>query len=782
MEIKKSNIPEMNRLNNMFIDDKKIINYEMLYKSIDNLTLNPKEKKYLTFKKCNYYIEIYRKNYNFFDIKIKENENDNNEKIKEISNITLSPIKIYYKIDFMYIVNLKQFNNLPKLLNLNDPILFCSKHKEAFEYALGDLIDHLNNQNDQSCFIQVANELHIDKEIEEKTFNSIFKKANTDNIFKNSTYFELNYSDYFNFDEVQNKDETFQFYDDSFNSRQLKIINLCSPEIIIGKMKIYYGQSGMGKSITLIMAFKYNYDHTKFGTLYINCKCIYNLYNNNFKKMKAILKDEIVYLFKNEYSKYRKCLDWIDNYNKEEGSCFWEIIKGIISKFCISEDKQYIFIFDQYKNKLDLNEDIYTINTNLKKNRDKSGIIVCCSMDNKSIRELKIKNFFGEDNSKIKENNIKIKEIKKMFDISKFTIDNGGKYDKTWENIGKTIKNFIILKEFKKYKDYIGLMAYLEHQKLKIYKNLTKFFHLNNDNNVKNSDEYSLFNNLNRILSFSVYTDYTKEYLKQIKNNISFKYFDFKLEVEEKQIKYQIVFKFPLIGEVMTQIYENIIYANKSIYTIFKYIELDPGALGDLYEKYVIYFMQPDKYCHEKNLFNYFKIIKIKYVEKFVRTDNEKYNKKEYVIKELYEGDYLFKQTQFRGKVFDCAIIRINKNNEAIVFFFQISINKIVVYTITELQRFITTFIDYFSFQYKFKIKKENVYFTYIFDFQHKDDLLSKCNQNNLKCIFFVPSIQKFVDKDERELNNLDNIDNIFIKPFLFDSKDGIEMKDETKK
>ena len=46
----------------------------------------------------------------------------------------------------------------------------------------------------------------------------------------------------------------------------------------------------------------------------------------------------------------------------------------------------------------------------------------------------------------------------------------------------------------------------------------------------------------------------------------------------------------------------------------------------------------------------------------------------------------------------------------------------------------------------------------------------------------FVPSIQKFVDKDERELNNLDNIDNIFIRPVLFNSKDDIEMKDETKK
>ena len=52
----------------------------------------------------------------------------------------------------------------------------------------------------------------------------------------------------------------------------------------MGKCIIYYGQAGIGKSITLINAFKYHYDHDFFGTLYINTKCMYKYFHEEYFK------------------------------------------------------------------------------------------------------------------------------------------------------------------------------------------------------------------------------------------------------------------------------------------------------------------------------------------------------------------------------------------------------------------------------------------------------------------------------------------------------------------
>ena len=100
-----------------------------------------------------------------------------------------------------------------------------------------------------------------------------------------------NYSKYFDFDNYQDKDMTFEFYDDANHKRFLMIKNLCSETNILGSLIIYYGLPGMGKSITLIKTFKYEYNHKIFGTLYINCKYFFKSYMNDFNQMKNTLKD-----------------------------------------------------------------------------------------------------------------------------------------------------------------------------------------------------------------------------------------------------------------------------------------------------------------------------------------------------------------------------------------------------------------------------------------------------------------------------------------------------------
>ena len=229
-------------------------------------------------------------------------------------------------------------------------------------------------------------------------------------------------------------------------------------------MRIYYGLPGIGKSINLIKTFKYLYDHTEFGTLYINCKVMKNNFCNNFNKMKKILKDEIVYLFQNEYKQYKICLNWVDNLNAENGD-IWNIIKSLIKKFCINKYKKYIFIFDQYNYELDITKELYTLNEFLKNKNNQYGIIACCSMNNKSIRELKIQNLYGEEKLNNFPDNIKIKELKHLFDVSQLNIDNGGIYAKIYEKLGKTIKNNIILTKYYDNNDYVGLKEYLENEK-----------------------------------------------------------------------------------------------------------------------------------------------------------------------------------------------------------------------------------------------------------------------------------------------------------------------------
>ena len=192
--------------------------------------------------------------------------------------------------------------------------------------------------------------------------------------------------------------------------------------------------------------------------------------------------------------------------------------------------------------------------------------------------------------------------------------------------------------------------------------------------------------------------------------------------------------------------------------------------------------MEPDKYTHERKLFNLFNIKEIVTVEKFVPKLNEKYFEEKFRIRSLKEGDYLFKQEQFGGKAFDCAIIRIKKNGEAEAFFFQISIYKDPLYSLTELNEFIETFIKYFSYQFEFKIKQEDVYFTYIFHTKEKDQLYEECYKKKLKCIFFNPSFQRFTNKnniDLDDINSTNDINTIFVNPFNL-INNNIDMEDMT--
>ena len=190
---------------------------------------------------------------------------------------------------------------------------------------------------------------------------------------------------------------------------------------------------------------------------------------------------------------------------------------------------------------------------------------------------------------------------------------------------------------------------------------------------------------------------------------------------------------------------------------------LDEGSLGGLFEKYVIYNMMPKKDKKSNKLFGSFEIKYIYDVKKFVPKSNENWKDRFYIKVHLNPGTYLFKQKNFNGKGFDAAIIIINDKNEATVYLFQISINKQEIYTIIYLGNLIDIFIEYFALLFTFSLNKERIYFTYIFDTKHKDELLRKCDSNKMKCIFFKSSIKIFTDKNEINLEKKDNIEENFV-------------------
>ena len=173
--------------------------------------------------------------------------------------------------------------------------------------------------------------------------------------------------------------------------------------------------------------------------------------------------------------------------------------------------------------------------------------------------------------------------------------------------------------------------------------------------------------------------------------------------------------------------------------------------------------MTPKKDKKMTKLFGLFEISDTYEVKKFVPKSNENWKDQSYKKEHLNPGTYLFKQKIFNGKGFNAAIIIINDKNEATVFLFQISINKKEIYTINYLETLIDTFIEYFTLLFTFSFNKERIYFTYIFDTKHKEELLKKCDSKNMKCIFFKSSIKIFTDKKGINLEKVDNLEENFI-------------------
>ena len=737
------------RLKDMYFGVTKPIKLTDIYSEVNKL--KDKDDMRFIFWKDDKYIRVQKRadEYSFY-LDIVTNKNKNEDFLYS-QELYFKPIRLYLAgKDYMDIVSPEQFRNIGEKYKNENIHLYCTKEKKPEEFEICNLLDHL----ECNCKIIVISKKD-EKLIKEVEFKKLFKAFPRNDKFKTPYDFEMHYSEYFEFDKYYETDTEFHYFNDE--RRKRKNFTDLLKSLYLNNIYIIFGKGGIGKSITIIKVFKYGYNHKKYGTLYINCKYIYKEFKNNIDLMKKILKDEIIYLFEDEYNSYIECVNMIEQYKPDKISTFWELIRKII-EFCKNKKKRYYIVFDQYKNKIDKDGELFKLNEELK-TKNKFCLVACCSLNDKDIRYYKIKELFdlSPDSKNIKNapDNLRIREIDHLLDEITLSIDNGGQFDKAFKKLGKNIKNYIALSEIKSFfPDKLG--EFIKSKKKIIQDKLLDFYKIES---IKESN----LTFINNLFKFSAETEYEINYLAQIQDYIPFKYFDV-IKNEKNKNYAKIVYNFELIKEVLNDIYELLIFENNSIYKIFSSNELlDEGSLGGLFEKYVIYNMMPKKDKKSNKLFGSFEIKYIYDVKKFVPKNNENWKDRSYIKVHLNPGTYLFKQKNFNGKGFDAAIIIINDKNEATVYLFQISINKQEIYTIIYLGNLIDIFIEYFALLFTFSLNKERIYFTYIFDAKHKDELLRKCDSNKMKCIFFKSSIKIFTDKNEINLEKKDNIEENFV-------------------
>ena len=430
------NIENENTINNMFFGkDINKITLVNIYKEAK--TISPSNEKIYSWNNY-YYIKLSKS----IDEILLNLEIINNQR-KVLASIALfgSPIRLHLsKGGYIDIVSQKQFKKISN--NFSKHKLYCTNEKENIDFDLYNILMH-QKCNKKILIINESDDINI----KEQEFKNKFKKFSKSNIFKSPYEFDIHYSQYFEFDKYYIFESEFQYFTDYTGYRSILSIYLES--LSLRKLYFLFGKSGIGKSITIIQVFKYKFDHKNKGTLYINCKSIYENFKKNINISKSILIDEIPFLFENEYEEYIKCANKINNFIPNKDSTFWDLIHEIIA-FCKNSKKNYYIIFDQYKNKIDEKGELFKINEKLKLT-EQFCIIACCSLNDKDIRFYKIIKLFNpKDTLKNLPDNLEIKEITHLLDNFDLKLDNGGIFDNAYKKLGKNVKNYIALSEIKK--------------------------------------------------------------------------------------------------------------------------------------------------------------------------------------------------------------------------------------------------------------------------------------------------------------------------------------------
>ena len=620
----------------------------------------------------------------------------------------------------------------------NCPMIECKKEKIKIPPTLLNMISHF---------------IHGDKIVDaftyeiydKKSFVNFFKTCPND--FLNETFespikFDKNFDYYFNYKKINKIIGSFHIYDDIkktryFLSRDFLDLNKPSPYY-------YYGASGKGKSITLIGSLKYRNDMTELGTFYINCKSLKrHLFDRNELHTKQILINEILYLNPHSYSTYEQSVNYIKCFLFKNDYAYLSLIDNLLEKFTY-DNFEYLIAFDQYDNSQDPTKILGKI---LKKYKEKKNIhfIILSSIDDIDIRKIKLHFLFSEDIPDKEHYN----EIKEICEIKDINLDS-----EQQEALNMLGNSFKVLNEIK---NAPSIEIYLKKKKFKYSKKIILFYlsdksKINEYIDTKNQIIKRIpFDIIGKIISFKTNYIYDKRNIINIADSIPFRFYNVE-KVNENS--YIINFAFPLIKEIMSDIYAHITLNNN--YSSLKNILNNKGSgLGTIFELKIIFSLYEGKKLFDFTINKKFAIHTI-----IPKTNENIITNIRFSLED--NNTYVVSKEIFNCKALDFLIIRVI-NKEIFIYGFQISIFKDEIFNESYLNNAYKDMIDNLDLIFSADINYNNTFFGYIFDYsrvKEKDyvKMLKKCENKGWQYCFFDTDENIFCDKNHEQITNINSI------------------------
>ena len=431
-----SNIETKMKLEDMIIyeEQDKNITMKFLYEKLDNekekifklndtnpISKNNSYKLILTEQIAVKIIKIEDDIY--FDLLIEQTEKN---------RILIEPLKTKIKIEGLLfdidIISSKQLEFIIEEKKLISPKIYCEKCKISFKCTINKLMVH---KECQDTYIYEPDDLFLLKTKEE--FKNFFPKL-LKTEFDKPRDFEINFEVYFNKNKNINTSKKFVYYKDI--KERKRMVNRIKDPFFFGKILVYYGFPGIGKSITALHVLKYEIDHKAIKTLYIHCKYLSSL-NKEYKysKIRNILLYEIPFLFYDDFSSYQECVNIIRKFEFSYSNTYFNLIDEILN-YLFEKPYKYIIAFDQYNQAVDPEEKIKNIAKKILENQkisSKFGFFFLLSLNNKDVKQMKIEQLLNiEDNNQIE-----------IYEIKKITFDGNFQKPKKidlYNKFGKTIK------------------------------------------------------------------------------------------------------------------------------------------------------------------------------------------------------------------------------------------------------------------------------------------------------------------------------------------------------
>ena len=731
-----------------------VVDLESLFAKIKNFHLKQNEEKKFEFKviKGNQQKFTVRKNANSYELrkyirnKTEYQAIDLFEKVNLIKEDKIYPI--YSELQVEYLIE-----NILKLKENECKYYLIEQDKNVKQIKLEDFENYPDRK------IEIVNY--------KNEFDNIFKRIKRGE--KQLNNLTLNYDGIF--DENELEDKVFDGEGRKQFQEELDALYTSKEE----KFKYYCGQSGIGKTVSLL-DYRYKTDH---NILYLNMNFLFKK-KNFLTDFHQALKNELLYLF-DSYDNYNAFikenekaifLSSFENADLNKLKC--TIIEKLIEKL-LSYYKnnllKIMIIIDQYIKKYD-----YGLTDNLEKytksDKYKKTIkfVCCCSTDEIDVRENMHNSIFDKKDEKKKF--ISINNLTKI-DLSFLT----EKQKEVFEMFGNSPKYFYRIKNTKD-EELNSLIETLKEEIYKKIKNSIKKL------NIENEVIYGLL-----IVMYNINKKIDKAKLKSLFKYIFLKYItitpfnkkekNFINFWEEEEKDFILNYSFPIIKSVFRMVLKE--YKKKEYKQHL--IDCTEAEEGYVLEHLIYLSLESGEkpFMEKLNIFKSYEIDQVFCLSKFYLDESEKEkllnsNRADY-IKGLFEKgkNYHLYQKNESGPKFDGALLISTHKNIIEEEDNKINLEEnnsddtkkeydLIIYQSTKKKvknRVDNNFVNKNKDMIKkniellFNIKIRKLNFIYILEYEKKDNsLMTFCEliENQISYIFYSLENNKFVNINGEEV------------------------------